>query len=436
MKKKFFAFFILISLLLSNLTNIYALSTSCEAILLFDLKTQDVLYKKNSDVKMYPASITKIMTATLALELGKLDDVITVDDKTPFEIYGSHVALEPGEKLTLKNLLYALLLPSANDAAAVIAKHYGGSIEGFVKLMNDKAVELGATNTHFVNPHGLHDDNHYTTAQDLAKITTYAMKNETFREIVKTPRYEIPATNKKEARKIITTNNLLLNTSPNYLYIDGKYVTREYEGTLGIKNGYTYEAGNCLISYVKKNGLSLVAIVLKGTGEQLYTDTHNLLNYGFNNFKIVNIVNANEFVDEISVLDDTKKIPVVTETSVNIVQAKDSTSNLTPKTTIYKNISLPIEKGDIVGKIEYFKDGKSVASTNVVSTTTVNPKSVTTNTIGNEDKSNTTKTILSISSGLVIAFIVFAIYNRIRINIIRKRKKKQRAKRRKEYLNK
>jgi len=147
-----------------------------QSAVLIDAGTGSILAEKDANKKMYPASLTKIMTAIIAIEKGNLSDVITVDNDTPYEISGSHIALEPGEILTLKDLLYALMLPSANDAASVIAKHYGGSTEEFVKLMNDKAKELGALNTHFVNPHGLHDENHYTTATDLAIITKYAMK--------------------------------------------------------------------------------------------------------------------------------------------------------------------------------------------------------------------------------------------------------------------
>ncbi|MBF6841874.1 D-alanyl-D-alanine carboxypeptidase family protein, partial [Acinetobacter baumannii] len=148
------------------------------------MDTGQILYEKNPHLKLHPASTTKIMTGILAIENGNLNDVVTVDDETPYVIKGSHIALEPGEKLTLKDLLYALLIESANDSALVIAKHIAGTAEEFAKMMNDKAKELGALNTNFVNPHGLTDENHLTTAYDLSLIARYAMKNETFREIV------------------------------------------------------------------------------------------------------------------------------------------------------------------------------------------------------------------------------------------------------------
>lgn len=426
MYKKFFICLFVFLMLTCMSNNAYAISTQCNAAIIFDLETQTVIYEKNADAKMYPASTTKIMTAIIALELGKLDDKITVDDETPYEIYGSHIALEPGEILTLKDLLYALLLPSANDAAAVIAKHYSGSIDKFVELMNKKASELGCTGTHFVNPHGLHNANHYTTARDLGKIATYAMQNETFREIVKTPRYEIPQTNKKEVRYIITTNNLLLNTSTSYLCIDGKYTTREYEGVIGIKNGYTPEAGNCLVAGAKRNDVTLITVVLKGTGTQLYTDIHNLLNYGFDNYEYKKLIDGNEYVDELKIAGIKKPVPVVTKDAIKIFQAKDNTDKCELKHTLF-DISLPIDKGDLVGKIEYVKNGKTIASTDLISTMTVEANSTQAFSDNAKTKSLFSK-IISIISAIIIALIIFIIYNRIRRSIIRKKRRLKRKK--------
>ena len=194
MTKRILIYLLIFQCFLVNFSTAYAAAPSLisESAVLIDADTGTILTQKNADKKMYPASLTKIMTAILAIEMGKLTDIITVDNETPHEIDGSHIALEAGEILTLKDLLYALMLPSANDAASVIAKHYGKSLDGFVKIMNEKAKELGAYNTNFENPHGLHNENHYTTAADLALITKYAMENETFRKIVATTRYVYP----------------------------------------------------------------------------------------------------------------------------------------------------------------------------------------------------------------------------------------------------
>ncbi len=432
MLKKFITFLIFILFISLNITPVYAVTTNCGAALLFELNTQTTLYESKANQKMYPASITKIMTAALALELGNLDDKITVDDDTPYEIYGSHIALEPGEVLTLKDLLYALILPSANDAASVIAKHYSGDIESFVKLMNEKAKEIGATNTHFANPHGLHDDNHYTTAADLAKIVTYAMKNETFREIIKTPRYEIPATNKKEPRAIITTNNLLLNTSPSYILVNNKWVTREYEGAAGVKTGYTPEAGNCLISYVEKNGIELVAIVLNGTGTDVYTDTHNLLNYGFDNFEVKNMIKANEFVQDLDVLENSEKLPLVTKNNVSIIVEKGTTPDIKTDVTMF-DISLPIKKGDSLGKLEYKIDNKVVGSTDIISTKSV-ASIKNTNMSNKKNDDSKLPTWLKIIIAVLIAVLTLRIYNKIRVYVIKQKRKKRRKKMRQEGL--
>lgn len=442
MFRKYILLTISILFILSSITifPVYALTTGCESVMLFELKTQNILYEKSIDKKMYPASLTKIMTAIIALEIGNLDDKITVDEKTPYEVDGSRIALEPGEVLTLNDLLYALMLPSANDAASVIAKHYGGgSLEPFVKLMNDKAKELGATNTNFVNPHGLHDDNHYTTASDLAKITTYAMKNEKFREYIKTTRYTIPATNLKEERALHTTNNLLLNlVKGNDIIVNNKYVSREYEGAAGVKNGYTPEAGSCLVAYAQRNGVELISIVLKGTSADVYTDTHNLLNYGFDEFEFKTIISANEFVQDLE-LENNSKIALVTKESVALYAEKNTIIDNVKKNIKIYDVKFPIKKGDTVGKLEYEIDGKVIGATDIISTESV--MTVETASLSNpsKDVDNNKKpfklpTFITIIIAIVIAVVVLRIYNKIRIYRLKQRRKKRRGKTRQEGM--
>jgi len=442
MFKKYILLTISILFILSsiNIFPVYAVTTGCESVMLFELKTQNVLYEKSIDKKMYPASLTKIMTAIIALEIGNLDDKITVDEKTPYEVDGSSIALEAGEVLSLKDLLYALMLPSANDAASVIAKHYGGgSLESFVKLMNDKAKELGATNTNFVNPHGLHDNNHYTTASDLAKITTYAMKNEKFREYIKTTRYTIPATNLKEERALHTTNNLLLNlVKGNDIIVNNKYVSRQYEGAAGVKNGYTPEAGSCLVSYAQKNGVELIAIVLKGTSADVYTDTHNLLNYGFDEFEFKTIISANEFVQDLE-LENDSKIALVTKESVALYAEKNTTIDNVKKNIKIYDVKFPIKKGDTVGKLEYEIDGKVVGATDIISTESVMTVETSSLNNPNSNADNNKKpfklpTFLTIIIAIVIAVVVLRTYNKIRIYRLKQRRKKQRGKVRQEGM--
>lgn len=445
MFKKYILLTVSILILLSNMFPVYALTTTCESVLLFELKTQNILYEKSINKKMYPASLTKIMTAIIALEIGNLDDKITVDDKTPYEVDGSSIALEPGEVLTLKDLLYGLMLSSANDAASVIAKHYGNGLEGFVKLMNDKAKELGATNTNFANPHGLHDDNHYTTASDLAKIVVYAMKNETFREYIKTTRYTIPATNLKEERAIHTTNNLLLNlVGNNQIIVNNKYVSRLYEGAAGVKNGYTPEAGSCLISYANRNGVELISIVLKGSSTEVYTDTHNLLNYGFNEFEFKTIISANEFVQDLE-LENSSKIALVTKESVALYTEKNTKLDNLKKNIKLYDIKYPLNKGDTVGKLEFEVDGKVIGSTDIISTESVmpvetskvdTPKSNTSTAINTDSnkKPFVFPTFLKVIIAVVIAVVVLRVYNKIRIQRIKQRRKKQRGRTQQEGM--
>ena len=372
---------------------------------------------------MYPASLTKIMTAILALELGELTDVITVDDDTPFEIDGSHIALEPGEILTLKDLLHALMLPSANDAASVIAKHYGGSLENFVKIMNQKAKELGAYSTNFTNPHGLHDTNHYSTAADLALITKYAMENDAFRKIVSTTKYEIQTTNKKDEPRYFTSlNKLLYNTSYNQIYVDGVYISPYYEYANGAKTGYTPEAGNCLVATAKKDGTELIAVTMKGISLEMYQDSHNLFNYGFEEYESTTLVGKNTFIKNIRITNgDSKEISVITESDLTALIQKNSFDDI--KSNVYINdITLPIEKNNVVGKIEYTLDDEVIGTVNLIC-----PISVKSSVI--ESRSSLFMKMVEFI-GFLILFAVFAVlllkvYNDLRIRLNKKKRRKK-----------
>lgn len=379
MPNKFIAKLLILTFLLPIISAFYMPSKACalevgsESVLLFDLNTENTIYSKNGDEQLYPASITKIMTCILTLENSSLDEIVTVDSKTPYNIYGSNIALKPGENISVEDLLYALMLPSANDAAEALAVYISGSEEAFVKLMNEKADELGMDRTNYVNPHGLHDDNHYTTANDMKKLVIYAMKNTTFRKVVSTSHYTIAKTDKTEERPLVTSNNLLYNYLGNKCIVDKQYVDREYEGCLGIKNGYTDQASCTLVGYVKKGDLDLVCIVMKGLGNTVYGDAHNLFDYGFDNFHKQNIIAANEYVTELEVTDVNGKqllIPIVTKKSVSIIHRQEAMEVL-EQNIIYDDLSFPIEKGDRVGVLQYKRDGEIIASTDIVSTVNI-----------------------------------------------------------------
>lgn len=424
MIKRTIIYLLIIFSLLSNFTLVYASpAILSESAILIDADSGTILAEKNPDKKMYPASLTKIMTAILAIEMGKLTDVITVDDDTPYEIHGSHIALEPGEILTHKDLLHALMLPSANDAASVIAKHYGKNLEGFVKIMNEKARDLGAYNTNFTNPHGLHDPNHYTTAADLALITQYAMKNETFRKIVATTKYEIQTTNKKDEPRYFTTlNKLLYNTSNNQILVDGHYISPYYEYATGAKTGYTPEAGNCLVATATKDGTNLIAVTMKGISLEMYQDVHNLFNYGFNGYENTLLINKNTFIKTLEISNgDSKEISLITESDLSVLLEKDSLNDI-KSDVIINEINLPIEKNDVVGRIEYRLNNEIIGSVNLISPTRVKS-------IAQESQGNIFLPIVKFIGSLIlfaaVSILLLKIYNDIRIRINRKKRRRR-----------
>lgn len=242
-----------------------------EGAVVIDASTGNVLYGKNERERFYPASITKLMTAMLVLERADLNDTVTFSKTATTNLEAGAVSLNltEGDRLTVEQCLYALLLKSANEVGNGLAEHVSGSISGFAQLMNQKAAELGCTGTHFANPHGLNDSNHYTTPFDMALIGRAALQNETLCRITTTVSYQLPAT-KNAGAKTITMGHKMVY--PN----DSRY----YEGIIGGKTGYTSLAGNTLVTGVQRNGVRLIAVVMKSKSTH-YTDTKALLDYGF-----------------------------------------------------------------------------------------------------------------------------------------------------------
>ena len=243
-----------------------------ETAVLVDGDTGRVLFEKEMHRRMYPASITKIMTALLALENGKLDDSITMSREAVFSIGRdtSHIALDTDEVLTLEQALYAMALASANDAANGVAEHIGGTMEGFAAMMTDRAREAGALDTSFANAHGLFDENHYTTAYDMARITMAAIRIPTFTKIFSTPLYEMPPTNKQPKERTLRSTNAMLN---------GKY---KYEGVIAGKTGWINQSGNTLVTAARRDGRTLIAVVMQAPSKSdACEDTAALLDYGF-----------------------------------------------------------------------------------------------------------------------------------------------------------
>lgn len=251
-----------------------------ESAVLIDAVSGQVLYQKNMDRKMYPASITKIMTGLLALEKGDLTKKLTMSYDAVFSIdrNSSHIALDVDEEITLEQALYALSIASANDAANGIAEQIGGTMENFSVLMNEAAVKAGAENTNFTNAHGLPDNNHYTTAYDMAKITAAALKLPKFIEIFSAKRYEIPPTNKQPETRMLWNSNKFIN---------GEI---PYEGILMSKTGWTSESQHTLVTAAKRGDTTLIAVVMKSSNTRdKWKDTTALFDYGFNGFTPVKI---------------------------------------------------------------------------------------------------------------------------------------------------
>lgn len=250
------------------------------AAVVMEAETGTVLYDKNMNEQLYPASITKLLTAILTVENCSLNEMVSFSDTAVFSVprNSSHIAITPGEELSVENCLYGLLLASANEVANALGEHISGSIEKFVALMNKRAAELGAINSHFENTNGLPDEKHYTTCYDMAMISRAAVFNDTLIKINSTTSYMIPPTNlQPESRPVNSFHYLLLNGSSHY------------EGCFGGKTGYTTAAGNTLVTFAKRDGVTLICVVMKSDSEHIYSESAQLLDYGFNSFQRLNI---------------------------------------------------------------------------------------------------------------------------------------------------
>ncbi len=245
-----------------------------EAGLLMDARTGTVLFSQNGDERLYPASITKLMTALLVFENCSLSDVVTFSHEAVYSIEAdsSHISVSEGEQLTVEQCLYALFLKSANEVANGLAEHVAGSMSAFAEMMNNRAAQLGCTDTHFVNANGLHDDNHYTTCRDMALIMQALIHNDTFIQISSADKYSIPPTNKMaDTRYLVQTHKMLCPS---------EYT---YEGTVTGKTGFTPEAGNTLVTYAVRGDLELIAVSMNSNWKH-YDDTIAMFDYGFENF--------------------------------------------------------------------------------------------------------------------------------------------------------
>ena len=254
--------------------------TSTAAMIMED-STQTTVYAKNMDQVLYPGATVKVMTTLLTLENAQLSDQVTMTATGVSGVTdgGASISAQLDEVFTVEQCLYAIMLASANDVALQIAEQIGGSVDGFVQMMNNRAVELGCTNTVFTNPTGLPDENQHTTAHDMALITKAAIDNESFRAIAETTSYTIPATNVSGGERVLTNNfSMLNNTNASY-----------YQYCLGGREGYTEASGSTLVCGAEKNGVSLIAVILQGASGTTAAEAVSLLNYGFDNFQLLSL---------------------------------------------------------------------------------------------------------------------------------------------------
>lgn len=326
------------------------------SVILMEMTTGTVLYEKNSEEKNYPASITKILTTLIALENSDLNEIVTFSDEAIDNTIGSGIARDYGEQMTMEQCLYAIMLASANECAYAVAEHVGGTMENFVAMMNAKAAELGCTNTHFSNPHGLYEDEHYTCAKDMALIAQAAYENETFRIITGTARYTIPPTNKHEEETPLQNHNEMLYPWQHMQY--------RYEYCTGGKTGYTDIARSTLVTFAEKDGMKLVCVVMRTESPNQWKDSINLFNFAFDNFQIYNVADNETSYDtseaiEVGALNHNKAFVEIDE-NANIVLPKttefaDATSKITYEET----------SENVVGTITYTYAGKVVGSADI-----------------------------------------------------------------------
>ncbi|WP_276701372.1 D-alanyl-D-alanine carboxypeptidase family protein [Romboutsia ilealis] len=390
------------------------LNLTAEYAILMDYETGQVLYSKNGNSKLYPASTTKAWTAYVVLKhVNDLNQVVEIKDLPIVD--GSSMYLKEGEAFTVKELLDALLIHSSNDVAMVLAKYVGGSVENFVNMMNDEAKSIGAENTHFNNPHGLPDENHYTTAYDMALMARKAMDNKIFRDIVNTKSVKYPATEAYPYERYFENTNQFL-TSRSKMNYKGQEIDIKYDVVDGIKTGYTDAAGKCLLSTGVKNNIRVISAVFKSTVDDLYLDSRTLLDYGFDNFYVKEIVDKDDFIKNKKVfLSKEKKLIYQPEANYSVALSNDSKADDYSIKTKLDNIKLPIKEGDKVGTLEIYKNKKLEKSIDLVAKNDVT--SIFAFFTENKLLYNVLKIILLI---VLLVFIVFIIRK-----VKRKRKKKK-----------
>ena len=410
---------------------------NAQAAILYEANSETLMYVWNADAQMYPASMVKILTALIAVEQGNLADVVTVTESAvssvPYDAVSAE--LQPGEQMSLEDLLYCMMVGSANDAAAVIAEHVGGSQSTFVQQMNEYAQALGCTGTQFVNVHGLHDEAQYTTARDVARILDAAMDNETFRGIFTTVSHTVVATDKSEDRELISSNSLMDASSR--LYYDSRVI--------GGRTGVTEDGRRCLAAVAESNGMQLISVVMGAESvyeEDGYTaisvggyqEASALFDAGFDGYRTAQILFENQTLKQWSVIDGDCDVVVGPQVSVStVLPANVSASDLSFQYS-QQELRAPIENGQVVSNVQIWYSNMCVAQADLFAMNSVQLAS------GSQIQEEPRKTDSVWPALLIVIFIVVAVLlavyiliriaRRMRIMAAKNRSKKYRRSRR------
>lgn len=347
MKKKIFCFAAAVSLLLGT---VYAdvPQTNAVSAILMDAQSGRVIYEENANERRAMASITKIMTTLLTIEAGNLDEYFTVDSEA-IKTEGTSMGLKENDLVSRRALCYGMMLPSGNDGANAAAVSVGGDIPTFVDMMNEKALEFGMKNTHFVTPSGLDADGHYTTAYDMALLTCRALKNRTFCKMCSAQSATVQYGNPAYKRTLSNSNKML----------------KMYDGAFGVKTGFTDNARRTLVSAAKRNGVTLICVTLSDSND--WVDHTNLLDYGFS-VCTSKTINLNLENTEISVVGGTKNSVSISATNeINLTEISGSLPKYETVISADKFKYAPILKGDVLGKIQCISDGEIITSSPIIS---------------------------------------------------------------------
>ncbi len=331
-------------------------SSSAGSAFVFDVDSGRVFYSKNADAKRAMASTTKIATAITVIDNCKDLDAEVKIDKRAVGIEGTSIYLREGEVLTVRELLYGLMLRSGNDAAVALAIYTAGSVDEFATLMNKTAEKAGAENTNFANPHGLDNENHYTTARDLAKITAYALNNEDFAQIVSTKNIKIPS--QEEGYRFLSNKNRLLSS---------------LEGCIGVKTGYTSKAGRCLVSAAERDGLRVVCVVLNCG--PMFEESAAMINAVYQKYKNYEILEPYKFVADIPLGNgETPTVQVYSKKGLTLPLTEEEYSKITTEYDLPEIISAPVKSGQVVGEVKVYYDKHLIFSEKIYTIDEVDSK--------------------------------------------------------------